>query len=617
MKRIIKIVIILFLALLVGCASNDAKDKEKEIDKPIENNDNEQEKEQEPGPINQGDNEEGPKYEDEVDKEELLREKDIIFEWLEDLYTDYEISGDIALPIKHPDYDLEIEFYSFDHFLDKNGKYTPPILDCESEVLFVITIDKEEYELFLPVIYKGYGDEFDVMNYELASIMPKAVASNIQLRTSLSGHDATLSWKSTNPSVIEDDGTIHKLMTENQVCVLTCTITMGGESRSFDYSVIVNKVSEIERIGYAKEWLEENFSVKSEIDSSIDLPTYLEEYDAYFIWNSSSPTILSSKGVFKAPFHDEDIVLTVNIRVGVRTDNLSYTIKAKGLNLTDMWSKIESFLDHINISEIKTQKFNLYGCEEGYYTVPTENIGYLPFYDEAEMVIIQDFLPRGSGLKPDRNRTSTQYIVVHNTGMAAPTATAKGLNDYIHTTDRVASWHFSIDDHETYQHVPLSEIAWHAGDGSHVFGEVWEQGIGGGNQNGVAIETCVYSGIDFNKCMRRLAKLVAMLLIEYNLGIDRVKQHWDFSGKDCPQVIRHAERWNELLDLIRLEMFAQTELQGVHFEWISLSPDIMDDTGTVINHPGGEVEINYKVKVTYENETKEYTYTSTLMERKK
>ena len=610
MKRIIFcFLIFLLISLAYGCKETPSSDPTKESETEVigeEPKENEEVKKDEPQ----------VETKEEIDKEELIREKDIIFEWLEEKYTDFVIDCDFPLPIKHPDYDLEIEFYAFDHYLDSNGKYTAPILDYESEVLFLIIIDKVEYELFLPVTYKGYGDEFDVINYELGVSMPKSVSSNIRLQEKVNGHNATLSWKSNDQNIIENDGTIHKLMTTNQVCVLTCTITIGDESRDYDFSVIVNKVSELERIGYAKEWLEEHFSVQTEIDGNLDLPTYLEEYDAYFLWNSSIPTVLSNKGVYKAPFHDEDLILSVNVRVGVRSESVSYTLKAKGLNYTDMWQKIESFLDHINLDEITNQKFNLYGCEEGYYTVPSQNLGYLPFYDEEEMVIIQDFLPRGSGLKPDTNRWSTQYVVVHNTGMAAPTATAKGLNEYIHTTDRVASWHFSIDDHETYQHVPIGEVAWHAGDGGRVFGETWEGGIGGGNQNGVAIETCVYSGIDFSKCMRRLAKLVAMLLIKYNLGIDRVKQHWDFSGKDCPQVIRHAERWNELLDLVRLEVFAQTELQDVHFEWESLNPEIMDDTGAIINHPGNETEVSYKVKVTYNGETREYTYTSTVLELK-
>ena len=232
------------------------------------------------------------------------------------------------------------------------------------------------------------------------------------------------------------------------------------------------------------------------------------------------------------------------------------------------------------------------------------------------MEIKVDLLPDSSPLKPNTLRTATKYVVIHNTGMGHPTATAEGLNEYIHTTDRIASWHFSIDDKETYQHLGLDEVGWHAGDGSTTYLNPGSGGIGGGNQNGIGIESCVYAGVDFNKVMRRLAKLAAMLLIEYDLGINDVKQHYDFSGKDCPQVIRQSRRWNELLELIRLEYFAQTELKDVSFEWISLNPEIMDNEGTVINHPGEETEISYKVKVTYNGETKEYTFNSKLLELK-
>lgn len=572
--------------------NNDEPNQEIDIDDEINNND------------------------EEITKEELIKQKDIIFEWLTSIYDGYEIKEDFKLPIKHPDYDLEIEFYSFDKYLDRDGKYTPPILDYESEVLFLIMIDKEEYELFLPVTYVGYGDEFDVIYYELKATFPQILTSSINLYSSVSGHDATISWKSNTKEVIEDDGTIHRHMKENKTGELVAEIKIGEEVREFVFLVNVARISEIERIGYAKDWLDNNFSVEGVISKDLDLPLVLEEYDAYFIWKSSAPSILSNSGKFSAPFIDEDIVLTVNVRVGVRSETINYTLKAKAIELDDIWDKIEVFLDRINIKEIKNQKFYLYGSEEGYARVPSQNIGYLPFYDEAEMVIIQDFLPYGSGLKPDTKRYGTHYIVVHNTGMAAPSATAKGLNDYIHSTTRVASWHFSIDDHETYQHVPIDEVAWHAGDGSRRFGEVWEGGIGGGNQNGVAIETCVYEGIDFNTCMRRLAKLVASLLIKYDLGFDRVKQHYDFSGKDCPQVIRQSGRWDELMNMIRLEHFAQTNLKGVHFEWVSLSRDIMDDYGRIINHPGDATEINYKVIVTYNGETKEFYYSSLLLELK-
>ena len=235
------------------------------------------------------------------------------------------------------------------------------------------------------------------------------------------------------------------------------------------------------------------------------------------------------------------------------------------MKLFELLNGVE-ILERINVKNVKNQSFYLYGCEEGYYQVKTTNYGYLPFYRNDELKVTEDILPDDSPLKANRMRTSTNYVTIHNTGMAHPTATAYGLNEYIHTTDRVASWHFSVDDKEAYQELKLGEVGWHAGDGSRYYGQYWESGgvwcIGGGNNNSVGLETCVYSGVDYNMVMRNTAKLVAKLLVQYNLSTSLVRQHYDFSGKDCPQVLRQSGRWAELLELIELEYYARTELKG-------------------------------------------------------
>ncbi|MDD2492635.1 MAG: N-acetylmuramoyl-L-alanine amidase [Bacilli bacterium] len=288
----------------------------------------------------------------------------------------------------------------------------------------------------------------------------------------------------------------------------------------------------------------------------------------------------------------------------------------------EKWQKIENFLDKINLKEIKNQIYFLYGYEEGYEQVPSENNGYLPFYDHLDMVIQESLLPSDSKLKPNTKRKTTKYITIHNTGMAHPSATAKGLAEYIQTTDRVASWHFSLDDKETYQHLGLDEVGWHAGDGSHTWEETYfnkvynKECIGGGNLNSIGIESCVYQGVDFNMVMRRLAKLTAMLLITYHLTSKDVKQHYDFSGKNCPQVIREAKRWEEFLYLVDLELFAQKELQDVVFHWQSLTPEIMDNQGKIIDHPGPATKISYQVEVEYNHTKKSYSFTSLLLEKK-
>ena len=61
----------------------------------------------------------------------------------------------------------------------------------------------------------------------------------------------------------------------------------------------------------------------------------------------------------------------------------------------------------------------------------------------------------------------------------------------------------------------------------------------------------------------------------------------------------------------------KTTLKDVNFKWTSLSPDIMDNTGKIINHPGNETKVKYKVEVTYKDSTKVFEFESILDELEK
>ena len=107
--------------------------------------------------------------------------------------------------------------------------------------------------------------------------------------------------------------------------------------------------------------------------------------------------------------------------------------------------------------------------------------------------------------------------------------------------------------------------------------------------------------------MRVNAYLVAKLLCEFNLGIDRVKQHNSFSGKDCPMTIRHANRWDEFINLVEIYKYTMTELKNKTVSFESLTPDYLDKEGKVIKFEEGK-EISYKVKI----DEDEYILTSKL-----
>ena len=140
------------------------------------------------------------------------------------------------------------------------------------------------------------------------------------------------------------------------------------------------------------------------------------------------------------------------------------------------------------------------------------------------------------------NKMSPEYITVHNT---ANDASAENEIKYMINNNNQVSYHFAVDDKEIIQGLPLDRNAWHCGDEK-----------GNGNMKSIGVEIC-YSksgGTKYKAAEENAVKLIAQLLKERSWGIDRVKQHHDWSGKDCPHRIRAEGTWTSFLSRIETAM---------------------------------------------------------------
>ncbi|MGM9612039.1 MAG: N-acetylmuramoyl-L-alanine amidase family protein [Butyricicoccus sp.] len=148
-----------------------------------------------------------------------------------------------------------------------------------------------------------------------------------------------------------------------------------------------------------------------------------------------------------------------------------------------------------------------------------------------------DYLEEGAAGRPGEKR-EIKYVVIHETDNTRAGADAEGHNQFIHSNGLTEelSWHYTVDDHEIWHHIPDDETAFHAGD--HMEED-------GGNKNGIGVEMCVNADGDYEQTLRNAQKLAAELLHKYDLTIDGLKKHQDFSGKNCPSQLLNAGRWEE------------------------------------------------------------------------
>lgn len=156
----------------------------------------------------------------------------------------------------------------------------------------------------------------------------------------------------------------------------------------------------------------------------------------------------------------------------------------------------------------------------------------------AKLSIIQDLVPTGNINRPG-NRLHASSITIHNTDNTSKGANAAAHAKYMKGADaqkRKVSWHFTVDDKFVYQSIPTNEITWHSGTRE-------------GNNTSVSIEICMNSDLNEKAAYERAALLTAV--IAYRLGIQipsSIFQHHDWSGKDCPKIIRHKkDGWKDFL----------------------------------------------------------------------
>lgn len=144
------------------------------------------------------------------------------------------------------------------------------------------------------------------------------------------------------------------------------------------------------------------------------------------------------------------------------------------------------------------------------------------------MEIRKAVIPISEGKRSGRKITATT-LTIHSTGN--PYSSAQNERDWLVNPDnhRIASWHVCVDQREAIIAIPLDERAIHAGSTQ-------------GNDTSISLEICE-SG-DRETTLHNAIDVTASLLRERGWSADKLRQHHDWSGKNCPRILRDTGRWN-------------------------------------------------------------------------
>ncbi|MGD9605351.1 MAG: N-acetylmuramoyl-L-alanine amidase [Bacilli bacterium] len=512
---------------------------------------------------------------------------------LEEIGTSTKMNVD--LPVTDPTYDSVISWESSNEAVMTNaGVIFQKEYNMSTNLTF--TINLNDQELTNSVEYQVIGYAYELVADEFLKQFNSLITRNYDnIKTTNYDYDnAIITWSSSNEAVFTSQG-VYKKPVENTVFNIEVQVGFTDKEGvyTFQKQVTAQGITIYEKADIIEEKILNVLNLGTITSESIELPIYDDEYKATLTWFSNNDDVITTTGSYIAPIENQMVTLRCEITIDDAYDSFSIEIEAAGKHYDAKWDAVNDFLSLIFLDEIKTQRYTMYGAT----SYITYNYGYLPFYTNTRSVILDGMVPAVD--RPGIIKTETKWVVIHDTANTNIGADAEMHTRYIKTNPG-ASWHYTVDDEETYQHIPNEEVAYHAGAKE-------------GNNYGIGIETCVNEGVEYNTVMRRASKLTAELLVEFDLSIYNVRQHNYYSGKDCPHVMRAANRWNEYLTLVAIEYFALTNLSDVTFVWESLTPEVLDNTGKIISQAGLQTEVSYKVMVTYDNETREFSHSSTLL----
>ncbi len=168
----------------------------------------------------------------------------------------------------------------------------------------------------------------------------------------------------------------------------------------------------------------------------------------------------------------------------------------------------------------------------------------------SSLGVVEEFIASGRRNRPGSRMTPTT-ITIHNTDNTGRGAGAKAHSRFVRETGHYVlrngrtiwvSWHFTVDDTFVIQHLPIDEVAYHAGSQA--------------NASSIAIEICMNPESDVATANAKAAALAAHLIAQRGLGIGALRKHKDWTNKDCPSRLLAPSKWNAFVAAVQAELNA-------------------------------------------------------------
>lgn len=466
--------IILFLFFFVGCDDNIIIDDPDYPDDP-----NEQDVEVEKAK--------------EADLNEIVAVLDEMFENRTaskrvDLFDSFNFSNGVFASITWESSD--------ENFLSSDGRYKMNTLGKGITLKANVFIDTKIYNIVYPLYVKGFISEQEYLE-AIYAMIPDEIVKDVEFPTEDNellrsrGLTSQIKCECLSTNLLSVDGKYLTQESEDMMAQIKVTITNDEFTISGVCEKMVCARDDKKYVAHAVRWLNDNFVAATDVTGDIELPLTDDKGTVVFEYESKNQKIFNNYGEMINFIANTEVEFNVKIRMNDYYETTSFTVKT--LDRTKM---IEYIMDRMHVDEY--EQFNLItfiknsstgtkfddfgflnffvkdvsekdliltGSEEAGYTFGTKDYNKQVAYKP----VLHGIVPLSNTVnRPHYTKASIDFITIHDTG--DDYYDAAGWTTQVTTDHRQVSWHFTIDDHDIYQHLPLTEVAWHAGDGGNKFG---------------------------------------------------------------------------------------------------------------------------------------------------
>ena len=358
----------------------------------------------------------------------------------------------------------------------------------------------EEYVVTKKVFAKGIMTKEEYLKYIKDELIPDSVYKDTLLVTKDEAEfeykqfNAQISYVSSNPEAFNAEGKYTLQTKEDVIVTMTFTVEVGDYVLTDSKEILVLGNNDQLYVDNGKAWLENVWYNEQEVSGDFVLPLSDDKGMISFAWKSLDLEVIDNSGKFTCFAVDTEFTFQVDVHMNTVTETLEMTF-----NTISAEDALDYILNRMHQDELYQSTFVTYVISSGYHN---EDYGFLKFYvhdvNESQLLLSQSATESTYGTKAKNEnaklnevkdgiiprtmtykrplivKPSVEFVTVHDTGDNA--FSAYQWMQEVTTSPRQVSWHFTVDDKDIYQHVPLDEVAYHAGDGSRVF-ELLDTGV--------------------------------------------------------------------------------------------------------------------------------------------